>query len=228
MGERIPLPAPAADRPGPGRRASVRARLARRWPALAADRSGATTVEFAFVAGILFTLAFGALEFGTAFAQYNAASKALASGVRRAAVSNPVAADLRTLDNIASGEPGAPMPNFERRCSGATRSCSGGAFDVAAFNALLYGPGNTTCPAAVQAVPPMCAIHPSLRPENVEIDYVQTGLGFSGRPGGPVPTITLRLTNLTFDFVVLNRLLGLPRLTMTGLTATATGEDLSS
>ena len=103
MGERIPLPAPAADRPGPARRASVRARLARRWPALASDRSGATTVEFAFVAGILFTLAFGALEFGTASAQYNAASKALASGVLHSILEQEKATDVK-LSQLAESK----------------------------------------------------------------------------------------------------------------------------
>jgi hypothetical protein len=183
---------------------------------------------------VLFTLAFALFEFSHAFGQYNAASKALGVGVRRASVSDPVAFDLRTFTGLNPAEPGDPMPPFERRCSGATRSCTGGTFDEAAFNTILFGSPTAACPTAPVAVTPMCAVFPRLRPEHVEIDYVQTGLGFAGRPGsagragGAVPTITVRLTNLTFDFVVLNRLLGLPPLAMGGLSATATGEDLAS
>ncbi len=58
------------------------------------------------------------------------------------------------------------------------------------------------------------------------VEYEQTGLGFAGRPGGPVPSITVRLTGLNFNFVVLNDLLGLPAIPMSGLAATATAEDM--
>ncbi|WP_188312081.1 TadE/TadG family type IV pilus assembly protein [Salinarimonas soli] len=200
----------------------------------ARDEAGATMVEFGLVAGVLFTLAFALFEFSHAFFQYNAASKALQIGARRASVSDPVAADLRTLTGLSTAEAGDPMPYFERRCSGATRSCSQGTFDEAAFNTILYGGPTATCLAGTSATTPMCAAFPRLQPGNVEIDYVHSGLGFAGRPGpagragGAVPTITVRLTNLAFDFVVLNRLLGLPSLAMSGLSATATGEDLAS
>jgi hypothetical protein len=66
-----------------------------------------------------------------------------------------------------------------------------------------------------------------LRPANVVVEYVHTGLGYAGRPGGPIPTIRLSLTGLNFDFIILNRLIGLPQISMSSLMATATGEDLS-
>jgi hypothetical protein len=202
--------------------------------AFARDEAGATMVEFGLVAGVLLTLAFALFEFSHAFHQYNAASKALQVGARRASVSDPVALDLRTLTGLGPAEPGDPMPAFERRCSGATRSCTAGGFDEAAFNTILFGGPTAACPMTPQVLAPMCAVFPRLRREHVEIDYVHTGLGFAGRPGpagragGAVPTITVRLTNLNFDLVVLNRLLGLPPLAMGGLSATATGEDLAS
>jgi hypothetical protein len=209
--------------------------MAARAPSFARDESGATMVEFSLVSGILLTLVLALFEFSYAFYEYNAAAKAVQAGVRRAAVSDPVAENLRTHTGLsATAGAGDPMPAFTRRCSGATRTCTDSAFDAAAFNALLYGSAAATCPPPPHRVAPMCAIFPRLRPEHVEIDYVHTGLGYAGRPGpagrpgGAVPTITVRLTNLTFDFVVLNRLLGLPRLTMSGLSATATGEDLAS
>jgi hypothetical protein len=72
----------------------------------------------------------------------------------------------------------------------------------------------------------MCQIFPRIAPQNVIVQYTQTGLGFAGRPGGPLPSITIRLTGIEFNFVVLNSLLGLPKISMSGLSATATAEDL--
>jgi hypothetical protein len=72
----------------------------------------------------------------------------------------------------------------------------------------------------------MCQLFPRIQPQNVIVEYEQTGLGFAGRPGGPLPSITIRLTGLTFNFVVLNSLLGLPAIPMSGLAATATAEDM--
>jgi len=73
----------------------------------------------------------------------------------------------------------------------------------------------------------MCSLFPAIRPQNVVVEYLYTGLGYAGRPGGPVPTITLRLTDLSYQFVVLNGLLRYTPITMSGLSATATAEDLA-
>ena len=45
-------------------------------------------------------------------------------------------------------------------------------------------------------------------PANVSVSYAYTGLGFAGRPGGPVPTITVELQNLNFQFFFLGGLMG--------------------
>jgi hypothetical protein len=124
-------------------------------------------------------------------------------------------------------EEGDPMPYFKRVCSGATQSCSGGTYDPAAMRTIVFGRGNAACPTAPQAYPAMCQIFPRIQPGNLVVEYTQTGLGFAGRPGGPVPTITVRLTGLSFNFTVLNGLLGFPAIPMARLTATVSGEDLS-
>ena len=72
----------------------------------------------------------------------------------------------------------------------------------------------------------MCQIFPRITPQNVIVEYTQTGLGFAGRPGGPLPSITIRLTGLDFNFVVLDSLIGLTAIPMTGLSASAPAEDL--
>jgi Flp pilus assembly pilin Flp len=200
----------------------------RRPGAFRADAGGATTVEFGLVATVLFTILFGLVDFGYAFWQWSSATKALQLGVRLAAVSDPVSSDLKTLTGLsASVKDGDPMPYYERVCSGAARTCSGGTFDQGALNTILYGRGNASCPTARQSYAPMCQIFPRIKPENLRVEYVHTGLGYAGRPGGPLPTIAVSLVNLNFDFLILNAFLGLPTIPMSGLSATATAEDLS-
>ena len=197
-------------------------------PRFRADARGATTVEFGLVAGVLLTILFGLVDFGYAFWQWSSATKALQLGVRLAAVSDPVSSDLKTMTGLSSTvQDGDPMPYYQRICSGASQTCTGGTFDQTALNTLVYGRGNTSCPTAAQSYAPMCRIFSRIKPENVRVEYVHTGLGYAGRPGGPIPTITVSLTGLTFDFIILNGFLGLPSIPMSGLTATATAEDLS-
>jgi hypothetical protein len=74
----------------------------------------------------------------------------------------------------------------------------------------------------------MCDIFPRIRPANVVIVYTQTGLGYAGRPGGPVPTITLSLQNLPFQFFFLSGLRGFKDIPIPASTTSITAEDLSS
>ena len=192
------------------------------------DERGATMVEFGLAGGIVLSVLLAMVDFGLAFWQWNSAAKALQLGVRLAAVSDPVAADLKTMTGV-SGDvvPGDPMPYYRRVCSGASKTCSGGTFDATALNTLVYGRGRTSCPTTTTDYPGMCRIFARIRPENVVVEYVHSGLGYAGRPGGPVPTIRLSLTGLNYQFLVLNGLLNLPAVSMSGLVATATGEDMA-
>ena len=72
----------------------------------------------------------------------------------------------------------------------------------------------------------MCDVFTRIRPQNVVIRYQFTGLGYAGRPGGMVPTITVSLKELQFNWVALSGLLGLGPITIPGLKTTITGEDL--
>jgi Flp pilus assembly pilin Flp len=196
---------------------------------LAQDTSGAAMIEFAIIAFLFFVLTGGLVDFALAIYQWNSASKAVQLGARLAAVSNPVSSDLKTLTGLEGGAlPGEPFPAFVRVCSGASQSCSGGGtYDVAAMDTLVYGRGQTSCgTVGADQFAGMCDVFNRIQPQNVIVTYRQTGLGFAGRPGGPVPTITVELTGLTFDFVFLSSLLG--AITMPAMKTTATGEDLST
>jgi len=70
----------------------------------------------------------------------------------------------------------------------------------------------------------MCDLF-NLAGASVTITYSDTGLGFCGRPGGPVPTITVTVQNTQFRHFFLAGLY--PALNLTTAQATITGEDLS-
>ena len=208
---------------------------------LTRDRSGTTTIEFTIVALLFFLLTFGITEFGFLFWQYNSASKAAQLGARLAAVSNPVWDGLRDLTD--SGTPGGPwLDTYAVTCTsdsddGSSGDCDGtytGDYDPAAMQCLVFGrsqsapPCDTECAeTGIDGENGICDRFSRITARNVSVTYSHTGLGFSGRPGGPVPTITLRLTGLQFQFYALGDLLGLGPITMPDFNVTMTGEDLS-
>jgi hypothetical protein len=208
---------------------------------LARDRNGAVLVEVAVMMTIMFVFILGSIEFLFAFYQWNAAAKAVQVGTRIAATSDSVAVGLTTLSTVVMGvgsEPGDPMPNFTVTCDGGTASCTcstiqvcpgGGAYNADAMNTIIFGRGSSSCSDATSSYDAgMCDIFPRITAANVVIIYTQTGLGFVGRPGGPVPTITLSLQHLPFQFFFLSGLMGFNNMQIPALTTSITGEDLSS
>ena len=201
---------------------------------LSRNDAGTTTIEFTIVVLLFFLLTFGLVEFGYLLFQYNSATKAAQYGARMAAVSDPVWSPLITL--TSTGTPGGPWQTaYSVTChgtnaSGSSGSCSGtasGNYSASAMQNLVFGRGQTTCGTiGADGDPGMCDIFDRITPENVSVQYSNTGLGFAGRPGGPVPTITVTLTGLTYQFFALGALLGFGDVTMPDFKVTMTGEDL--
>jgi len=187
------------------------------------SEDGGVLAEFALISPLYILVVLGIMEFMVAFFQWNAAAKAVQLGARLAAVSNPVAAVLPSL----AGQAGGTMPAYDVTCDGRAQSCSLGAYDAAAMNNLVFGRGRSSCAGGSLFDFGMCSFLSQIRPEHVRISYESTGLGFAGRPGGPVPTITIELQNLTFEPLLMNVpwVNGIP---FPRLTTTVTGEDLSS
>jgi hypothetical protein len=204
------------------------------------DQQGSVIVEVTVMLSITLVLVLGAIDFLLLFYQWNAAAKAVQIGARLAAVSDPVASGLNSLSQAvvsASVPPGAAMPNFVVTCDGrtATCTCNGNAcrgmksYDGAAMNTIVFGRGSSSCSDAKSADGVgMCDIFPRIRPANVKIVYVQTGLGYAGRPGGPMPTITVSLQNLPFQFFFLRGLMGFHDFQIPASSVSLTAEDLSS
>jgi len=208
--------------------------------AIALDDRGAVLVEVSVVMTIMLVFLLGSIEFLFVFYQRNAAAKAVQIGLRLAAVSDPVASGLNGLSAAVLGPrvpEGSAMPDFVVTCDGSTSrcTCSSGtcltdfAYNAAAMNMIVYGRGSSSCGDAKSFYDTgMCDIFARITPKNVTITYAQGGLGFAGRPGGPVPTITISLKDLRLQFFFLRGLAGFDDLQIPPLTTSMTAEDLSS
>jgi hypothetical protein len=73
----------------------------------------------------------------------------------------------------------------------------------------------------------MCNMFWAVTPETVRVTYEYTGLGYAGRPTGPVPTIRVEVVGIPFRFYFLGGLMGFDDIQIPGLASTVTGEDLS-
>jgi len=207
------------------------------------DDNGGVLVEATLMITIMFVFVLGSIDFLFAFYQWNAATKAVQVGARIAAVSDPVASGLNSLSArvvSASLRPASAMPRFAITCDGgtATCSCDGACIGVGGYNAtamqtIVFGRGSKACGDATSSYSAgMCDIFDRITPANVRIVYTQppapAGLGYAGRPGGPVPTIKVSLQNIPFRFFFLRDLLGFRDIQIPSVATTMTAEDLYS
>lgn len=202
------------------------------------DEHGGPLVEAALLIPILFVFLLGSVDFLYGFYQYTAASKATQIGARLAAVSDPLASGLSTIPTNALSSTvllGDTMPDFEVTCASGSCSCTRGtctgmgSYSSTAMNTLVFGRGSNSCTDATNYYSAgMCDIFSPIAAANVRVVYSQTGLGYAGRPSGPVPTITVSLQNLAYQFFFLNGLRGFANFTMPTFATTMTGEALSS
>lgn len=205
------------------------------------DQRGAVMVEVTIMLSLTLVLVLGAIDFLLLLYQWNAAAKAVQVGARLAAVSDPVASGLNDLSQAVvsvSVPPGAAMPKFIVTCDGHTATCTCNgvracrgvrSYNSAAMNTIVFGRGSSSCSDARSADQVgMCDIFARITPANVKIVYAQTGRGYAGRPGGPIPTITVSIQNLPFRFYFLGGLIGFRNLQIPASTVSITAEDLSS
>jgi Flp pilus assembly protein TadG len=192
--------------------------------AIVRNDDGAAAVEFSLIALLLMLITFGILDFGLMLWQWNMAEKATHIGVRTAAVSDFVAADLATFPAAPASDVGTPCTNpttgvANPDCSFATVTCTSAGCSSFGFSATAFN----------RIVTAMQQIDPYIAAENVQITYAANGLGFVGRPGGLPVTVTVQLIGRTFRVIVLDVLLGTPgELAMPGFAATLIGEDMST
>lgn len=163
--------------------------------------------EFALVVPLLLLFLLGTIDVGFYAYTINRAEKATQIGARWAAVTNPLAQEIRSADytNVLVGttvvRQGDRIPAgalglltcTSTGCTCTTAPCPGTTFDSAAFNALRDR---------------MQQILPAITDANIVVEYSGAGLGFAGDPNGPdvAPLITVRLQNMTYSPIALSPL----------------------
>ncbi|QGY00207.1 pilus assembly protein [Roseovarius faecimaris] len=194
------------------------------------DERGLSLTETLLIMPIVLTILIVMVEAGVAVFQWNQSTKAAQIGARVAAVSSPIVGDTAyaalSADWTSTGEGDS--------VNGSTIavSCgpSGPACDQQRLARLLTG-SDTNCDplqTTLGAVVGMCDVAPFIGLNNVQVTYYRSGLGYIGRPGGPVTNITVELRNLTFDFLLLDDLIpAFGTLTMPAQPVSITSEDVN-
>lgn len=202
------------------------------------DENGAAMVEMSIVLTLFLLLTMGFVDFAHAFYRWNSASKAVQVGARMASISDPVATAL-TVRPWGGNTPGAPTGAYgpyECKYVSGTPSCTngGGAFIAANFSRIFRGDvpmaNDDSCaqPTGTQRRG-LCHFLPGIRRDNVVITYTGSGLGYQGRAAGAVPTITVELRNVNFQFFFVGPLLNIANaITMPTMLSTVTGEDMKA
>lgn len=170
------------------------------------------------------------VEFGFAMSQWNQTVKALQYGARLAAVSDPLV-PVATFNATFPTEAADPLNNGKAAPNDASiaATCTGAGCSVE-LKRIVYGSAAVdACPSrATVARAGMCHINPRIDASNVVVTYQRSGLGYWGRPTGPVLTMRLEVTGVTFDLPILGALLGLGDITVPAHPVTITTEDLKT
>jgi Flp pilus assembly protein TadG len=195
-------------------------------PSFWRDQRGVTAIEWAILAPLLFVTVLGGFDAGLYMWRWNEAVQAARIGVRIAAVSDPVSADLKTMTGLeTSVQSGQPAGTYERVCTGG--SCTGGGtYDAAAMSNIFYGPQGTDCVSGSSRLTTgMCDVFTPLETGNVTVIYRNSGVDTAGVPGALRPLVTVRISDARPKLVMFGRFLP-TTLPVTEMTMLA--EDLRS
>ncbi len=191
------------------------------------DQHGVALTE-ALITLPMVMLAFSAfVEFGYAMSQWNQTVKALQLGARLAAVSEPLTSDFADVFPTDAADPlnnGDATPNnatISSTCGPALANCSD------ELTRIVMG-SDGVCGVAGDTNPGICDLNWRIQPANLVVTYQRSGLGYWGRPNGPVLTMRLEVRDVTFDLPFLGALLGLDQIEVPAHPVTLTTEDLET
>jgi hypothetical protein len=183
------------------------------------SQSGVALTEGLIVFPIMVLAISVLFEFGNMMYQWNAAAKAMQLGVRKLVVSNPVAPSFTTAFDI-NDTPGELI----NANAGITASCGAGTGVVCNANFM----SRLTDGTAGSRWPGLEPFFRGFRAEDVRITYELSGLGYQGRPYGPVVTVRMELIRDNRDFPILGRLMTGLGIAFPRMTVSETTEDLTS
>lgn len=180
------------------------------------NASGASAAEFALILPIFLTFLLGLTDVGRfawAFAQLEKATQA---GARWAVTTDVIPSGLITYSYADQGGitqgtvvPLSVFPGVHCVASSAgTPSCT-----CKTANGTCAFSTSASQTAFDNLIGRMRQVYPSIRSENLVVDYDWSGLGFSGDPNGPdvAPIVTISVQNMSFPMLfMLGTSVGLP------------------
>ncbi|PDT49037.1 MULTISPECIES: TadE/TadG family type IV pilus assembly protein [Sinorhizobium] len=191
------------------------------------DESGVALTEALITFPIVMLMFATFIEFGYAMSQWNQTVKALQMGARLAAVSDPLTSDF---DDVFPTEADNPLNNGDATPNDATITSTCGP-DLAncsdELSRIVLG-SDGACGTAGDPRPGICDINWRIQPENLVVTYQRSGLGYWGRPEGPVLTMRLEVRDVTLEMLFLGPLLGLDEIAVPAHPVTITTEDLQT
>lgn len=191
------------------------------------DQRGVTLVEGLITLPLVLLMFAAFVEFGYAMSQWNQTVKALQFGARLAAVSDPLTSDFDEVFPIEADNPldnGDLTPNnaaISSTCGPDLANCSG------ELSRIVLG-SDGQCGVTSDPNPGICDLNGRIQPANMVVTYQRSGLGYWGRPNGPVLTMRLEVRDVTFDLPLLGGLLGLDQFEIPAHPVTLTTEDLET
>jgi Flp pilus assembly protein TadG len=203
--------------------------------ALIRDERGSNSVELTYVLTALLLLTFAIFDFASASFNWDAAEKAAQVGVREAVIRDPIALPITSFFQCEAqsnkwnsayvgylcSDPSVPSDNT---CDFGTVTCTSTGCTRNGTALASTKVNQTTFNNIVAA---MQTALPRLKPANVSITYRPTTLGFVGKPNGPIPEVTVQVSNVPFYFRMLYLLWPNFNLTIPTQSVSFTGEDLS-
>jgi hypothetical protein len=160
---------------------------------LARCRSGQTGFEFTLILPLLLFFLLGSIDVGRVLWTINRAEKATHMGVRYAVTTDMVASGVGSYvfaQDVPIGQP-VPTSVFLGVTCNSTGCTNKGAGPAPGFSATAFN----------NLVARMQGFMPEITPQNVIIEYDNSGIGYAGDPNAPdvAALVTVRLTGMTFE-----------------------------
>jgi len=177
------------------------------------NNKGTAVAEFAVLLPLLALLTFAIIEFSVIMWQRQLAEFAVTRALRIATTRELI--------------PEATLPDCgvtTNAVAGTSCSAVAGAEDWV-FTCTPSAPGVCNGLILNYILTEIQAIAPTVQAANLVVQVEGAGLGFVGR-GRPIPVITVRLTDLTYELIALGALAGLSDLAMGDIAASAPAEDM--
>lgn len=182
------------------------------------DERAASAAEFALVAPLMILFLLGIIDVGRFIWNVNEAEKATQIGTRWAVATDMIPSPLYDYSFAVSGGvtqgtvvSDSDFPGVNCTAPGGTAECSCDPNGTCDFDTTPGATGEAAFDTLWQR---MNAIYGGIGPENIDVEYAWSGLGYAGDPNGSDvdPLVTVRTKDLAFRPIFLGGIFnfGLP------------------